>query len=122
MGLYAINLGLWIALLWSWRRQRLAVLGDVSTVGQSQSTPKRRIAAHRLIYTLMLVVLSLSLITGVAMYKPASLWWLSGLFGSWRILRVCHFATVPAMLALAIAHILIAWQIGGLRLIRTIFA
>lgn len=122
MGLYAINLGIWIALLWSWRRQRLAVLGDVSTLGQSQSIPKRRIATHRLIYTLMLVVLSFSLITGMAMYKPASLWWLSGLFGSWQILRVCHFATVPAMLALAIAHTLISWRIGGLRLIRTMFA
>ena len=122
MGLYAINLGIWIALLWSWRRQRLGQLGDVSTLGHSQSAPKRRIAAHRVVYTLMLLVLSFSLITGLAMYKPASLWWLSGLFGSWQILRVCHFATVPAMLALVIAHGLISWRIGGLRFIRTMFA
>lgn len=122
MGLYAINLGIWIALLWSWRRQRLAQLGDVSTLGHSQSAPKRRIASHRVVYTLMLLVLSFSLITGLAMYKPASLWWLSGLFGSWQILRVCHFATVPAMLALVIAHGLVSWRIGGLRFIRTMFA
>ena len=122
MGLYAINLGIWITLLWSWRRQRLAQLGDMSTLGHSQSAPKRRIAAHRLVYTLMLVVLAFSLITGLAMYKPATLWWLSGLFGSWQILRVCHFATVPAMLALVIAHGLISWRIGGLRFIRTMFA
>jgi thiosulfate reductase cytochrome b subunit len=122
MGLYAINLGIWIALLWSWRRQRLAQPGDVSTLGHSQSVPKRRIAAHRLVYTLMLVVLSFSLITGLAMYKPASLWWLSGLFGSWQILRVCHFATVPVMLGLVIAHGFISWRIGGLRFIRTMFA
>lgn len=122
MGLYAINLGIWIALLLSLRRERLAELGDVSTLGHSQSAPKRRIAVHRLIYTLMLVVLSFSLITGLAMYKPASLWWLSGLFGSWQILRVCHFATVPAMLALVIAHALMSWRIGGLRFVRTMFA
>ncbi len=122
MGLYAINLGIWITLLWRWRRPRLAQLGDVSTLGHSQSAPKRRIAAHRLVYTLMLAVLSLSLITGLAMYKPASLWWLSGLFGSWQILRVCHFATVPAMLVLVIAHGVISWRIGGLRFIRTMFA
>ncbi|MEB3324469.1 MAG: cytochrome b/b6 domain-containing protein [Cyanobacteriota bacterium] len=122
MGLYAINLGIWIALLWSWRRPRLAVLGDVSTLGQSENIPKRRIAAHRLIYTLMLVVLSFSLITGLAMYKPASLWWLSGLFGSWHVLRLCHFATVPAMLALVMAHTLMSWRIGGLRFIRRMFA
>jgi len=121
MGLYALNLGIWIVLLWSRRHRRLAQLGDVSTLGQSQSAPKRRIAAHRLTYTLMLVVLAFSLITGLAMYKPASLWWLSGLFGSWQILRVCHFATVPAMLALVIAHGLISWRVGGWRLIRTMF-
>jgi thiosulfate reductase cytochrome b subunit len=122
MGLYAINLGVWIVLLIQLRRQRLAELGDLSTLGHSQSPPKRRIAAHRVIYTLMLVVLAFSLLTGLAMYKPAQLWWLSGLFGSWQILRVCHFATVPAMLALVIAHGLISWRIGGLRFIRTMFA
>jgi thiosulfate reductase cytochrome b subunit len=122
MGLYAINLGVWIVLLIQLRRQRLAELGDLSTLGHSQSPPKRRIAAHRLVYTLMLVVLAFSLLTGLAMYKPAQLWWLSGLFGSWQILRVCHFATVPAMLALVIAHGLISWRIGGLRFIRTMFA
>jgi len=88
----------------------------------SQSTPKRRIAAHRIVYTLMLVVLSFALITGLAMYKPASLWWLSGLFGNWQTLRVCHFATIPAMLVLVMAHALISWRIGGLRFIRTMFA
>jgi thiosulfate reductase cytochrome b subunit len=122
MGLYALNLGLWIALLWRWRRQRLAQLGDVSTLGQSQSAPKRRLAAHRLVYTLMLVVLAFSLLTGLALYKPASLWWLSGLFGSWSVLRICHFATVPAMLALVIAHGVITMRIGGLRFLRTMFA
>lgn len=122
MGLFALNLGIWIGLLLRWRRQRLAQLGDVSTLGHSQSTPKRRIAAHRIVYTLMLVVLSFALITGLAMYKPASLWWLSGLFGNWQALRVCHFATIPAMLVLVMAHALISWRIGGLRFIRTMFA
>jgi len=122
MGVYALNLGVWIVLLIQIRHQRLAELGDVSTLGHSQSPPKRRFAAHRLIYTVMLVVLAFSLITGLAMYKPAQLWWLSGLFGSWQILRICHFFTIPAMLGLVVAHGLISWRIGGLRFIRTMFA
>jgi thiosulfate reductase cytochrome b subunit len=121
MGLYALNLGVWIALLLLRRRHRLAVTGDVSTLGHSQSEPKRRLAAHRIVYSLLLVVLGFSLLTGLAMYKPAQLWWLSGLFGSWQTLRVCHFATIPALLVLVIAHGVISWRIGGLRFLRTMF-
>jgi thiosulfate reductase cytochrome b subunit len=121
MGLYALNLGIWIALLVQRRRKRLAEPGDFSTLGHSKSEPKRRLAAHRIVYTVMLVVLGFSLLTGLAMYKPAQLWWLSGLFGSWQTLRVCHFATIPAMLGLVIAHGVISWRIGGLRFIRTMF-
>ena len=33
-----------------------------------------------LVYTLMLIVLGFSLITGMAMVKPAQLWWLVSLF------------------------------------------
>lgn len=121
MGLYALNLGVWIALLLQRRRQRLAVTADFSTLGHSQSQPKRRIAAHRIVYSLLLVVVGFSLLTGLAMYKPAQLWWLSGLFGSWQTLRVCHFATIPALVLLVIAHGVISWRIGGLRFIRTMF-
>lgn len=122
MGLYALNLGVWIALLLQRRRQRLAVSGDFAALGHSQSPPKRRLAAHRIVYSLLLVVLGFSLLTGLAMYKPAQLWWLSGLFGSWQTLRVCHFATIPALLLLVIAHAALSWRIGGLRFIRTMFA
>jgi thiosulfate reductase cytochrome b subunit len=121
MGLYALNLGVWIALLLQRRRQRLAVTADVSTLAHSQSQPKRRIAAHRIVYSLLLVILGFSLLTGLAMYKPAQLWWLSGLFGSWQTLRVVHFATIPALVLLVIAHGVISWRIGGLRFIRTMF-
>ncbi len=83
MGLYAANLGLWIGLL----------------------LHRRRLASHRITYTLMLIVLAVSLLTGLAMYKPAQLWWLMSLFAfaepaglsSWQRLRVCHLATIPAI-------------------------
>jgi len=119
MGLFALNLGLWIGLLLWRRHRRLADLGDVAALRSSRNGPKRRLSAHRLVYTLMLIVLACGLLSGLAMYKPASFWWLSGVFGSWQTLRIVHFATVPAMAALVISHGLLSWRIGGLRLLRS---
>ena len=75
----------------------------------------------------MLIVLGFSLITGMAMYKPAQLWWLVGLFSfaeaaghdSWQVLRVCHLATIPAIALLLAAHLMLSWRVGGLRLWRS---
>lgn len=129
MGLFAVNLGVWIGLLIRQRHQRLAALCDLSTLRASGSAPKRRLASHRLVYTLMLVVLGFSLITGLAMYKPAQFWWLVGLFSfaesaghsSWQVLRVCHFVTIPAAALLLAAHMVLSWRVGGLRLWRSMF-
>ena len=50
MALYGANLGVWIALLLRQRHQRLAALGDLGTLRVSSNTPKRRLAAHRLVW------------------------------------------------------------------------
>ncbi|KEF41279.1 MAG: hypothetical protein ER33_12225 [Cyanobium sp. CACIAM 14] len=126
MGLYAANLGLWTCLLLQRRHRRLAAAGDLGTLRASGNAPKRRLAAHRITYTLMLIVLAFSLISGLAMYKPAQFWWLVSLFAfaepaghpSWQVLRVCHFATIPAIALLLAVHVGLSWRIGGLRLLR----
>lgn len=129
MGLYALNLGVWIALLIQKRHQRLADPGDLGTLRASQNSGKRRLSAHRLVYTLMLILLAFGLITGLAMVKPAQFWWLSGLFSfgeafgasSWQTLRISHLATIPAIALLMLAHVVLSWRIGGLRLLRSMF-
>ncbi|WP_216900740.1 cytochrome b/b6 domain-containing protein [Synechococcus sp. CCY 9618] len=129
MGLYAANLGLWIGLLLRRRHRRLAAVGDVGTLRASGNPPKRRLAAHRITYTLMLIVLAFSLITGLAMYKPAQFWWLVALFSfaegaghdSWQVLRISHLATIPAIALLLGAHVALSWRVGGLRLLRSMF-
>ncbi|MCP9917146.1 cytochrome b/b6 domain-containing protein [Cyanobium sp. ATX 6F1] len=126
MGLYALNLGLWLALLIQRRRRRLGELGDLTALKASASAPRRRLSAHRIVYTLMLIVLAFSLISGLAMYKPAQFWWLTSLFAlaeplgvsSWQALRVSHLATIPAMVLLVLAHVVLSWRVGGLRLLR----
>ncbi|MEB3263504.1 MAG: cytochrome b/b6 domain-containing protein [Synechococcus sp.] len=127
MGLYAANLGLWIALLLRRRHRRLAQTGDLATLRVSGNPARRRLSGHRITYTLMLIVLAFSLITGLAMYKPAQFWWLSGLFSfgemfgvtAWQTLRVAHLATIPAMLLLLLAHVVLSWRIGGWWLLRS---
>ena len=126
MGLYAANLGLWIGLLLWRRHRRLASSADLDTMRGSVSPPRRRLASHRLTYTVMLILLAFSLLTGLAMYKPAQLWWLVSLFGfaepagfsSWQTLRVCHLATIPAMGLLVVTHVVLSWRVGGQRLLR----
>ncbi len=130
MGPYALNLGVWISLLFLQRRRRLAVGGDLTTLRASLNPAKRRLSAHRLIYSLMLVLLGFSLISGLALYKPAQFWWLVALFSvgetfgstSWQTLRICHLATIPAIALLLVGHVLLAWRIGGLRLLRAMVA
>jgi thiosulfate reductase cytochrome b subunit len=130
MGLCALNLGLWIALLIQRRRDRLAQSSDLATLNASSNLARRRLAAHRLIYTLMLVLLAFALMTGLAMYKPAQFWWLSGLFSfgelfgatSWHTLRVAHLATIPAIAFLTLAHAALSWRVGGWRLWRSMLA
>ncbi|MCP9884107.1 cytochrome b/b6 domain-containing protein [Synechococcus sp. ATX 2A4] len=130
MGLYASNLGLWIALLIQRRRDRLAHSGDLATLNASSNLAKRRVASHRVVYTLMLILLAFGLITGLAMYKPAQFWWLSGLFSfgelfgatSWHTLRVFHLATIPAIALLTVVHLALSWRIGGWLLWRSILA
>jgi thiosulfate reductase cytochrome b subunit len=108
MGPYALILGLWLALLIQRRRRRLGGLADFSALKASANAQRRRISAHRLIYTLMLIVLAFGLISGLAMYKPAQFWWLTSVFAwaeplgvsSWQALRVSHLATIPAMVLL----------------------
>lgn len=129
MGIYGANLGLWIGLLLQRRHRRLAGAGDLDTLRASVSPPRRRLASHRITYTLMLIVLAFSLITGLAMYKPAQLGWLVSLFAfaepvghsSWQTLRVCHLATIPAIALLLVAHVVLSWRVGGLRLLRAMF-
>lgn len=102
------------------------ITAPAGTVNTPCSTHAR---GHRIVYTLMPILLAFSLITGLAMYKPAQFWWLSGLFSfgevfgatSWHTLRLSHLATIPAIALLIGAHITLSWRIGGLRLLRGMF-
>jgi thiosulfate reductase cytochrome b subunit len=124
MWLFSLNLlayGIYILLTRRWKK-RFIYQSDLEVLQRGQN-PKRKIYAwHRLIYTAILPMLVLAIASGLAMYKPAQLHWLAGLFGSWQTLRVIHFLSVPIVVGFAITHFILVRKIGGDRLINSMFS
>ncbi|MBE8970083.1 hypothetical protein IQ277_28875 [Nostocales cyanobacterium LEGE 12452] len=54
-----------------------------------------------------------TLMTFSTLSKPAQLYWLSGLFGSWQTLRTVHFITVLTVILFTTAHSLLALKVGN---------
>jgi thiosulfate reductase cytochrome b subunit len=62
-------------------------------------------AAQRIAYTAVLVMGAGSLLTGLAIYKPVQLSWLTGLLGGYRAARLEHFILTLAYLAFFVLHV-----------------
>jgi len=123
MWVFSLNLlgyGIYILLTQRWKR-RFIYQSDLQALQKGQNPKRKNYAWHRLIYTAIIPILVLAIASGLAMYKPAQLHWLAGLFGSWQTLRVVHFITVPIVVAFAIAHVVLVRKIGGDRLIESMF-
>ncbi len=63
----------------------------------------------------------MAIASGLAMYKPAQLHWLSGLFINWQTLCTVHFLTVPISLLFVFVHLIMGIRAGGLRLTQSMF-
>ncbi|MBD6616181.1 cytochrome b/b6 domain-containing protein [Komarekiella sp. 'clone 1'] len=123
MWLFSLNLlgyGLYILITRRWRR-RFGDRSDLKALQVSQNPKRKNYAWHRLVYTGIIPVLLLAILSGLAMYKPAQLYWLSGLFGSWQTLRIVHFITVPTVIVFTVAHSWLALKVGSFRLIKSMF-
>ncbi|ALF53569.1 thiosulfate reductase cytochrome B subunit (membrane anchoring protein) [Nostoc piscinale CENA21] len=123
MWLFALNLLVYgVYIFWTRRwEKRFVSQGDLQVLQKGQNPKRKNYAWHRLIYTGIVPVLILAIISGLAMYKPAQLPWLSGLFGNWQTLRVIHFITVPIVIIFVIGHFLLSQKVGGYRLIKSMF-
>jgi thiosulfate reductase cytochrome b subunit len=123
MWIYALNLlwyGVYIALTRRWKN-RFASNQDLKALQTSQNPKRKNYARHRLLYTAIIPFLVLAILSGLAMYKPAQLYWLSGLFGHWQTLRTVHFITVPLVVLFSIAHSFLALKVGSTRLVKSMF-
>lgn len=122
MWFFALNLlwyGVYIFITRRWK-QRFVSGKDLKALQTGQNPKRKTYAWHRLVYTAIIPVLLLAILSGVGMYKPGQFHWIVDLFGSWQALRVVHFITVPIVLIFAIAHSLLALKVGGQRLIESI--
>lgn len=123
MWVFSMNLlmyGFYILITRRWKR-RFVSSGDIQTLKVGQNPKRKTYSWHRLVYTAIIPVLLLAITTGLAMYKPAQLHWLSGLFSSWQILRTVHFITVPIVVLFTFMHSLLALKVGQVRLIKSMF-
>jgi thiosulfate reductase cytochrome b subunit len=123
MWLFALNLlwyGVYILLTRRWK-QRFVSSGDLKALQKSQNQKRKTYSWHRLVYTAIIPILLLAVLSGIGMYKPAQFPWIVGLFGSWQALRIVHFITVPTVVVFALVHSLLALKVGGLRLAQSIF-
>lgn len=123
MWVYALNLlwyGLYIFASRRWQR-RFASASDLKALRVGQNPKRKTYAWHRLLYSAIIPVLLLAICSGLAMYKPVQFHGLASLFGSWQILRVVHFMTVPTVLLFTLVHSLLALRVGRLRLVKSMF-
>jgi len=123
MWIYALNLfayGLYVLITRRWQH-RFAGSSDLKAVRVSQNEKRKNYAWHRLVYTAIVPLLLLAIATGLAMYKPAQLYWLAALFGNWQNLRTVHFITVPIVLLFTFVHSFLALRVGSMRLIKSMF-
>jgi thiosulfate reductase cytochrome b subunit len=62
-------------------------------------------AVQRLLYAGVIVAIVLQVMTGLSIWKPVQLGWLTGLFGGYPIARGIHLATMFAIVAFVVIHV-----------------
>ncbi len=112
--------GIYIFLTQRWKK-RFFSQQDFKALQVGQNPKRRTYAWHRLIYTGIIPILLMAIVSGLAMYKPAQLSWLSGLFINWQILRTVHFLTVPISLLFIFVHLMMGIRAGGIKLTQSMF-
>lgn len=123
MWLFALNLlfyGIYIFVTRRWKR-RFVAPNDLKALQKSSNQKRTNYAWHRLVYTAIIPVLLLAILSGLGMYKPVQFHLIVDFFGSWQALRIVHFTSVPTVIIFAIAHSLFGLKVGGSRLLESMF-
>jgi thiosulfate reductase cytochrome b subunit len=68
-------------------------------------------ALQKLAYTLILGLGALSVLTGVAMFKPVQLNWLVSLFGGFQAARYWHFWAVWLFVGFTLLHVVLVFTV-----------
>jgi thiosulfate reductase cytochrome b subunit len=68
-------------------------------------TPGMYNAVQKLLYVLVLLFGLLAVLSGLAMWKPVQLWWLTALLGSYPSVRWIHFVAMSGIVGFVIIHL-----------------
>jgi thiosulfate reductase cytochrome b subunit len=90
----------WSAFRDAWR----VTLYDLGLIKQLPPQDKYN-AAQQISYTAIVVMGAGSFLTGLAIYKPVQLWWITALFGGYEFARLIHFTLTMGYLAFFVIHI-----------------
>jgi thiosulfate reductase cytochrome b subunit len=63
---------------------------------------------QKLLYAGIIVVGILVVLTGLSIWKPVQLHWLTALFGDYAVARVIHFSCMAAIVAFLVVHVALA--------------
>ena len=105
--LYTIFSGEWKYLLpnrRSWKEAWLVLLHDLH-IRKTKPPQEKYNAAQRIAYTAIIVMGIGSVLTGLAIYKPVQLGWLTAIFGGYKMSRIIHFALTIGYALFFVIHI-----------------
>jgi thiosulfate reductase cytochrome b subunit len=64
-------------------------------------------AVQRLLYAGVIVVICLAVATGLSIWKPVQLGWLTDLFGGYQVARFIHLAAMICIALFIIVHLVL---------------
>jgi thiosulfate reductase cytochrome b subunit len=123
MWLFSLNLlwyGIYVLITRRWRH-RFVNTNDIKALQKTQNSKRLTYAWHRIVYTAIIPILLLALLTGIGMYKPAQFPWIVDMFGSWEALRIVHFSSVPSVILFVLIHWQLGRKAGGEQLTESMF-
>jgi thiosulfate reductase cytochrome b subunit len=99
--------GAWRELLPTWQSAREAVQVIVYELGLRKTLPPqgKYNSAQKLAYTAIVLMGLGSLVTGIAIYRPTQLAWLTSLVGGYRAARLLHFLFMLGFVCFLLIHI-----------------
>lgn len=89
----------------SWRDAWLVLLHDLR-IKKTKPDQGKYNAAQRIAYTAIIVMGIGSILTGLAIYKPIQLAWLTEVFGGYKMSRIIHFALTIGYVLFFLIHII----------------
>ena len=64
-------------------------------------------AVQRLLYAGVILVIAFTMVTGLSIWKPVQLSWLTGFFGGYDLARELHFAGMGLIVAFLVVHLVL---------------